>query len=82
MLKTPLEIYKLLPKTNCRHCRLSSCMAFAAAAIKEERQLADCPHLNKFTQFRYEGEISKPLNLESIQEKTLIRLKKKFREST
>ncbi len=76
MLKTPLDIYKLLPKNNCRYCRLSSCMAFAAAVIKEEKQLEDCPHLDKDTASQYEGKISRQINLESIQEKVLLSLKK------
>ena len=33
-LTTPLEVFKLLPKTNCGSCELSTCMAFAAAVIK------------------------------------------------
>jgi len=28
----PLEVYKLLPRTNCRACSQPSCMAFAALA--------------------------------------------------
>jgi len=42
---TPLEIYTLLPKTNCRQCHLPACLAFAAAVLKGEKRLADCPYL-------------------------------------
>ncbi len=42
---TPLQIYRLLPQTNCRQCHLPACLAFAAAVLKGERQLADCPYL-------------------------------------
>ncbi len=43
--KTPLEIYKLLPRSNCRQCYLPSCLAFATAVLKGEKRLADCPCL-------------------------------------
>lgn len=43
--KTHLDIYKLLPKTNCRQCGLASCLAFAVAVIQGRRPLADCPPL-------------------------------------
>jgi hypothetical protein len=44
-VRNPLEIYKLLPKTNCGRCYLPSCLAFAAAAVKGEKKLGDCPYL-------------------------------------
>lgn len=44
-IKNPLELYKVLPKTNCRQCSAPTCLAFSAAVIKGERQLADCPHI-------------------------------------
>lgn len=43
---TPLEIYKLLPQSNCRQCYLPSCLAFATAVLKGEKKLADCPCLS------------------------------------
>ena len=48
-LTTPLEIFKLLPKSNCGQCQVSTCLAFAAAIIKDEKLLSDCPHLDKNT---------------------------------
>ena len=46
-IKTPLDVYKLLPKSNCRQCALPSCFAFSAAVLSGEKELADCPHINK-----------------------------------
>ena len=43
--RTPLEIYKLLPKTNCGKCLLPSCLAFAAAVVAGGKKLSDCPDL-------------------------------------
>lgn len=48
----PLEIYKRLPRTNCKECGDPSCMAFAARLARGEAHLGLCPHL--YTT-RYEG---------------------------
>ena len=45
-LTTP-EIYKLLPKTNCKECRANSCFAFAALVFKGEREINECPYVDK-----------------------------------
>jgi len=42
-----LDLYKLLKKTNCRDCGLPTCMAFAHAVINSEKNIDDCPHIDK-----------------------------------
>ncbi len=42
-----LDVYKLLPGTNCRRCGELTCMALAARLIFGEAQLADCPSLGE-----------------------------------
>ncbi len=44
-LDNPLEVYKLLPKSNCKLCGVATCLAFAAAVIKGEKRLQECLHL-------------------------------------
>jgi len=41
----PLEIFKRLPRTNCRDCGEATCMAFAARLARGEAVLTGCPHL-------------------------------------
>ncbi len=41
-----LEIYKLLPKTNCLQCGVRTCLAFAAAVMRGDKPLKDCPFLD------------------------------------
>ena len=38
-----LDIFRLLPQTNCRECGFASCMAFAAALSKQETAPDQCP---------------------------------------
>ncbi len=38
-----LEVFRLLPRTNCRECGFLSCMAFAAAVSTQETVPSRCP---------------------------------------
>lgn len=41
----PLEIYGLLPKTNCAKCGETNCMAFAIKLLEKSQELAKCVEL-------------------------------------
>jgi ArsR family metal-binding transcriptional regulator len=40
-----LEIYKLLPKSNCRKCGQPTCMMFASLATEGVKGYGDCPEM-------------------------------------
>ncbi len=40
-----IDLLKHLERSNCRECKLPTCMAFAAAVLRGERQIRDCPRL-------------------------------------
>jgi acetyl-CoA decarbonylase/synthase complex subunit gamma len=42
---SPIDVYRLLPKTNCQECHESNCMAFATRLVNGELVLSDCPPL-------------------------------------
>jgi acetyl-CoA decarbonylase/synthase complex subunit gamma len=42
-----MQIYKNLPKTNCKDCGLPTCMAFAMQVAAKQRALTDCPHVSE-----------------------------------
>jgi ArsR family metal-binding transcriptional regulator len=42
-----LEIYKLLPKSNCRKCGQPTCMMFASLATQGVKRSGDCPELTE-----------------------------------
>jgi len=44
---SPIDIYKLLPKTNCKECGEENCMAFATKIVNREAQLDQCLPLLK-----------------------------------
>ncbi|MCX7910756.1 MAG: acetyl-CoA decarbonylase/synthase complex subunit gamma, partial [Endomicrobia bacterium] len=49
MALTGLEIYKLLPKTNCKKCGFPTCLAFAMALAAKKVSLDKCPDVSEET---------------------------------
>ncbi len=47
MALTGLEIFKLLPKTNCKKCGMPTCLAFAMALAQKRAKLDDCPDVSQ-----------------------------------
>ena len=47
MALTGLEIFKLLPKTNCKKCGMPTCLAFAMQLAQKRAKLEDCPHVSQ-----------------------------------
>ena len=45
MALTGLEIYKHLPRTNCKDCGQATCLAFAMKVAGKQAGLDDCPHM-------------------------------------
>jgi len=46
-LPTVIDIYQLLPKTNCKQCGHITCLAFAAEVRTAPALLAQCPSLSQ-----------------------------------
>ncbi len=46
MAMSGLQIYKLLPKTNCKDCGFPTCLAFAMKLAAKQVSLDDCPHVS------------------------------------
>ncbi len=42
-----LQIYKFLPKTNCRKCGFPTCLAFAMALAQGKISLNRCPDISE-----------------------------------
>ncbi len=47
MALSGLQIYKLLPKTNCRDCGHPTCLAFAMKLAAKQVELDACPHVSE-----------------------------------
>jgi len=44
---SPIDVYKLLPKTNCKECGVENCMAFATKIVNREITIDQCKPLLK-----------------------------------
>ena len=44
---TPIDLYKLTPKTNCRECGFETCLAFATQVIVGQGDLDACRYLDQ-----------------------------------
>lgn len=42
-----IDVFQLLPRTNCQACGHLTCLAFAAAVSRKKASPADCPHLGR-----------------------------------
>jgi len=47
MALSGLQIQKLLPKTNCKECGSSTCMAFAMKLAAKKASLSECPYASE-----------------------------------
>ncbi|MFH1655944.1 MAG: acetyl-CoA decarbonylase/synthase complex subunit gamma [Candidatus Omnitrophota bacterium] len=73
MALSGLDIYKHLPKTNCRECGFPTCLAFAMALAKKQVSLDKCPHVGDDAKQNLESAALPPIRLikSGSQEKTL-----------
>ena len=77
-LNNSMEIFKLLDKSNCRKCNELTCLAFAAAVFRGEKQLDECPILEGEIIERYGGKAANQMTLEEEAEQAMEQLKRKI----
>ncbi len=73
-----MAVFKLLPKTNCRHCNNATCLAFAAAVFQGRKSLSECPHLPPEVVARLGEKAPAPKDPAAELEATLASLKQRI----
>jgi acetyl-CoA decarbonylase/synthase complex subunit gamma len=63
MALTGLEIYKHLPKTNCKDCGFPTCLAFAMKMAAKQVALEKCPHVTAAGKAALESASRPPIQL-------------------
>lgn len=66
MALSGLEIYKLLPQTNCKDCNYPTCLAFAMKLAAKQAELKDCPHVSEEASQKLEAASAPPIRLVEI----------------
>jgi acetyl-CoA decarbonylase/synthase complex subunit gamma len=61
MAVTGLQIYKLLPKTNCKKCGFPTCLAFAMALAQKKTALEKCPDVSEEAKSALSAESAPPI---------------------
>jgi len=63
---TGLDIFKQLPKTNCRDCGVPTCLAFAMKLAQKQASLDQCPHVSEEAKQALSGASAPPIKLVTI----------------
>jgi len=58
---TGIEIFKLLPKTNCGECGVPTCLAFAMSLAAGKAELVACPHVSDEAKEKLEEASAPPI---------------------
>ena len=66
MALTAMEVYKNLPRTNCKECGFPTCMAFAMQVAGKQKSLTDCPYLSDDAKQEFAESSTPPMKLVHI----------------
>jgi len=72
--KNAMEIFQLLDKSNCRECGEKTCLAFAGAVFTGNKQLDQCPKLDREIIARFGGAIGNHPAVEQERDETMQKL--------
>lgn len=61
-----LDIFKYLPKTNCKKCGCPTCLAFAMKLAQKQASLDQCPDVTAEAKAQLEGSAAPPIKLITI----------------
>ncbi len=61
-----LQIYKLLPKTNCKECGFPTCLAFAMKLAAKQAELSACPYVSDEAKTALEAASAPPIRLVAV----------------
>ncbi len=67
MALSGIEIYKLLPKTNCKDCGFPTCLAFAMKLAAKQVELASCPHVSEESKSSLAASAAPPIRLVTLK---------------
>src|SRR5512136_3384751 len=92
MALTGLDIFKLLPKTNCKKCGMPTCLAFAMQLAQKRAKLDACPEVSEEAKQKLAAAAAPPMRkivfgsgaaqVQTGQETVLFRHDEKFHSPT
>lgn len=67
MALSGIQIYKLLPQTNCKECGFPTCLAFAMKLAAKQVELSLCPYVSEESQAQLAESAAPPIRLVSLK---------------
>ena len=66
MALSGLQIYKLLPQTNCKECGFPTCLAFAMKLAQKGTELDKCPYVSEEAKTALDAASAPPIKLVTV----------------
>ena len=67
MALSGIQIYKLLPQTNCKECGFPTCLAFAMKLASKQVELSVCPYVSEASQKQLAESAAPPIRLITLK---------------
>jgi acetyl-CoA decarbonylase/synthase complex subunit gamma len=67
MTLTGIQIYKLLPQTNCKECGFPTCLAFAMKLAAKQVELSACPYVTPEAKAQLAESAAPPIRLVALK---------------
>src|SRR5512139_1898192 len=67
MALTGIQIYKLLPQTNCKECGFPTCLAFAMKLAAKQVELSACPYVSEGSKAQLAESAAPPMRLVTLK---------------
>src|SRR5512142_1132400 len=67
MALSGIQIYKLLPQTNCKECSFPTCLAFAMKLAAKQVELSACPYVSDASKVQLADAAEPPIRLITLK---------------
>ncbi|HSQ17784.1 MAG TPA: acetyl-CoA decarbonylase/synthase complex subunit gamma [Anaerolineales bacterium] len=67
MALSGIQIYKLLPQTNCKECGFPTCLAFAMKLAAKQVELSTCPYVSESSKTQLAESAAPPIRLVTLK---------------
>jgi len=71
MALSGIQIYKLLPQTNCKECGFPTCLAFAMKLAAKQAELVACPYVSEESKKQLAESSAPPIRLITVKAKDM-----------
>ena len=67
MALSGIQIYKMLPQTNCKECGFPTCLAFAMKLAAKQVELSACPYVSEESKKQLAESAAPPIRLITLK---------------